>query len=256
MKYGFVYIWFDRKHKRYYIGCHWGTVDDGYICSSNWMRDAYKRRPNDFKRRILVTNIQCRNQLLLEEHKWLLMIKEEEIGNRYYNLRKHLWGHWTTDKNTLLTVGEKISLSHNRPEMKKLFSEQKIGDKNPMKRPEVAKKAGDSKKGMKAWNKGLTKDNNVSIRIRGEKHSLRMKGITPWNKGLKMNSQFKEKISNSGKGKFWYWNPDTLEETTLYKEDIIPYGFIKGRKPVSEKTRLKQSLNTTNYFKRIKESIL
>ena len=25
-KYGFVYIWHDRKHKRYYIGSHWIPV--------------------------------------------------------------------------------------------------------------------------------------------------------------------------------------------------------------------------------------
>lgn len=50
---GFVYIWRDRKHKRYYIGSHWGTPDDGYICSSPWMRQAYKHRPLDFKRRVL-----------------------------------------------------------------------------------------------------------------------------------------------------------------------------------------------------------
>ena len=56
-KYGFVYLQFDRKHKRYYVGCHWGTVDDGYICSSNWMRDTYNRRPQDFKRRILKKNL-------------------------------------------------------------------------------------------------------------------------------------------------------------------------------------------------------
>jgi len=30
-KYGFVYIWFDRKHKRYYIDSHWGKEDDSYI---------------------------------------------------------------------------------------------------------------------------------------------------------------------------------------------------------------------------------
>lgn len=41
-KYGFVYIWRDKKHNRYYIGCHWGTTDDGYICSSPWMKQAYK----------------------------------------------------------------------------------------------------------------------------------------------------------------------------------------------------------------------
>lgn len=27
-KYGFVYIWFDKKHKRFYIGCRWGTEND------------------------------------------------------------------------------------------------------------------------------------------------------------------------------------------------------------------------------------
>jgi hypothetical protein len=47
-KYGFVYIWYDRKHKRYYIGCHWGHENDGYICSSSWMMKAYKRRPQDY----------------------------------------------------------------------------------------------------------------------------------------------------------------------------------------------------------------
>ena len=52
-KYGFVYIWRDRKHKRYYVGSHWGTETDQYICSSSWMKNAYKRRPQDFKRRVV-----------------------------------------------------------------------------------------------------------------------------------------------------------------------------------------------------------
>ena len=42
-KYGFVYIWYDRKHKRYYIGSHWGSEDDGYICSSTHMNHAFNR---------------------------------------------------------------------------------------------------------------------------------------------------------------------------------------------------------------------
>lgn len=52
-KYGFVYLWHNKKHKRFYIGSHWGTEDDGYLCSSNWMRKSYYRNPQDFKRRIL-----------------------------------------------------------------------------------------------------------------------------------------------------------------------------------------------------------
>jgi hypothetical protein len=48
-KYGFVYIWYDRKRKMYYVGSHWGTIEDGYICSSNRMRDAYREDPKILK---------------------------------------------------------------------------------------------------------------------------------------------------------------------------------------------------------------
>lgn len=107
-KYGFIYIWLDRKRKMFYIGSHWGTETDGYICSSTRMRNAYRRRPHDFKRRTIQKNIQ-RNMLLDQEHKWLQYIKEDELGNKYYNLRKHKWGHWSTDEKTRVVVGQKIS---------------------------------------------------------------------------------------------------------------------------------------------------
>lgn len=108
-KYGFVYIWFDRKHKRFYIGSHWGTEDDGYICSSPWMRNAFKRRPNDFKRRLLKTNLESRKETLNEENRWLKLIKSNELGKRYYNLRNQEFGHWSADKNLLESTRERIS---------------------------------------------------------------------------------------------------------------------------------------------------
>jgi hypothetical protein len=107
-KYGFVYIWRDRKHKRYYIGSHWGLESDGYLCSSNWMRDAYKRRPNDFKRRILARVRTTRADLYLEEERWLKMIKPEEVKKRYYNLALGSTTHWTSTDNSL-SIREKIS---------------------------------------------------------------------------------------------------------------------------------------------------
>jgi hypothetical protein len=115
-KYGFVYIWFDRKHKRYYIGSHWGTENDGYVCSSRWMRNSYKRRPSDFKRRILRRIDSSRQDLLTEEYRWLEMILENEIGIKYYNLTRHLNGHWSTDDKNRLSVGQKISQSPHRSE--------------------------------------------------------------------------------------------------------------------------------------------
>lgn len=85
-KYGVVYCYRDRKHERLYIGCHWGYEGDGYICSSTWMRNAYRRRPQDFERHVIAVIKTNRADLLLEEQKWLQMIKPEEFGKRFYNL--------------------------------------------------------------------------------------------------------------------------------------------------------------------------
>lgn len=106
-KYGFVYIWFDCKHKRYYVGCHWGTEDDGYICSSNWMRNSYSRRPEDFKRRIIKTGISSKKETFLEETRYLGMIKPEELRIRYYNKMINLH-HWLCDDDKTKTVRQKM----------------------------------------------------------------------------------------------------------------------------------------------------
>ncbi len=89
-KYGFVYIWRDRKHKRYYIGSHWGTEDDGYICSSRWMRNSYRRRPEDFKRKTISKNLKSVRETFVEEQKWISLIKEFELGVRYYNRTRNV----------------------------------------------------------------------------------------------------------------------------------------------------------------------
>lgn len=114
-KYGFVYIWFDRKNKRYYIGCHWGTEDDGYICSSTWMRNSFNRRPQDFKRRIISRVYSNYNDLLEEEYRWLSFINPKEISPntkvpRYYNLSLSKNGHWAnSEEGRLKTLSERIS---------------------------------------------------------------------------------------------------------------------------------------------------
>lgn len=131
-KYGFVYIWFDRKHKRYYVGCRWGNINDGYVCSSVWMKKAYKNRPNDFKRRILKTDISTRKETYIEEQKYLNMIKPEEIKIKYYNMcitNNEVWHKY--DEN-IKTIGQKISASKKgkssgpcSPEKAKAISEAK-----------------------------------------------------------------------------------------------------------------------------------
>lgn len=121
-KYGFVYIWRDRKHNRYYVGSHWGYEDDGYICSSKWMRNAYNIRPTDFKRRVIVKVFSNRKDLLQKEEYYLSLIKDFELKTKYYNISKNIKDPWFQHPAKLASVSEKISIktkeAMQRPEVR------------------------------------------------------------------------------------------------------------------------------------------
>lgn len=86
---GFVYIWMDLKRKKFYIGSHSGSLDDGYIGSNKWLLNSYKARPETFKRRILEYYQEItRKELLDREQIWLSKIKYEELRIKYYNEKR------------------------------------------------------------------------------------------------------------------------------------------------------------------------
>jgi hypothetical protein len=123
---GFVYLWYDRKHKRFYLGKHWGTLSDGYICSSDWMKQAYKHRPQDFKRRILEW-VDDRKILADREEAWGLLIKKEELGKRYYNLKPPGGKHWHENPLMSVKVKDRIAvatkLAMAKPEVRERYLE-------------------------------------------------------------------------------------------------------------------------------------
>ena len=94
----------DYHEKPCFIG-----ISDGYICSSKWMKEAYKRRPQDFKRRIIAIVNTTRTMLYEEEGRWLAMIPDNELGKRYYNLNKEVHGIVLT-----LEMKEKIRRAQRR----------------------------------------------------------------------------------------------------------------------------------------------
>jgi hypothetical protein len=158
-KYGFVYIWFDRYRSMYYIGCHWGLENDGYLCSSNRMRDAYRRRPHDFKRRI-IDRTNNREELFELEYKWLKFIKPDEMGTKYYNLKNTKGEHWSKNESASKTIAEKIS------ETKKRFWASTESDITRKKMSDTYKIRGikpPSRKGISSWNKGLKKENDERV---------------------------------------------------------------------------------------------
>ncbi len=139
-KYGFVYVWRDKKRNMYYVGCHWGSEDDGYVCSSTRMRNVYKRRKEDFKRRIVHRVYTNRKELLVEEHKWLAQIKDDELGKKFYNHSKKHFGHWSATDN----AEEIKSLMNKKP----WTSERRLAASERMKEQQKDFRLIPRKKGM------------------------------------------------------------------------------------------------------------
>ena len=173
-KYGFIYIWFDKKNKMFYIGSHWGTETDGYICSSNWMRDAYRYRPHDFKRKILKKIYTNRFDLLKEEERWLSMIKDHEMiknnktkesrkNVRYYNISKTMKNPWHMTDEGIKSVGEKISIA-------------KTGKSTGPCSAEKAKAISEAKKAAFAARGGMSEEHRSALRgIKKKPHTKEWK---------------------------------------------------------------------------------
>ena len=93
---GFVYIWFDKKKNWFCIGSHIGDIEDGYTSSSKMFLKSYKKRPTDFKRRILYYHNSDHKTLLEKEQFYLDKIKFNELWSKeniklntckYYNIK-------------------------------------------------------------------------------------------------------------------------------------------------------------------------
>lgn len=82
----FIYMWFDKTRKMYYIGSHSGTEDDGYISTSKWFNYEYKYCPQDFKRRIL-KYYDDKKEMVKEEYRIIRTFHHTEYGKKYYNLK-------------------------------------------------------------------------------------------------------------------------------------------------------------------------
>lgn len=175
---GFVYIWRDSKRNMYYVGSHVGAIDDGYICSSKHMRQAYDRRPSDFKRKILYTQYGTREDLLKEESRWLSMIKEQELKTKYYNRERKTFG----SESEVYSSWSKRYWSD--PENRKTQSERMTGKKNPthserMKKmwadPEFKKKFDRSESNRKAWAGNDVRRQKQSELMKAKENSLEVR---------------------------------------------------------------------------------
>ena len=175
--YGFVYIWFDTRHQRFYVGSHWGSEDDGYICSSKWMREEFYRHRLTFKRRVISRIYTNRFDLVIEEQRWLDMIKREEVGTRYYNRSRIAF---SPPENHSEETKQKMRELWT-PERRKMWSED-----NPM--------SGKTGEQHHLFGSHRTEEQN-------RKQAEVMKGREPPNKGVPHTAEANEKNRQAHLGK-------------------------------------------------------
>jgi len=238
---GFIYIWRDSKHKRYYIGSHWGSENDSYICSSTNMKHAYKRRPKDFKRKIVQRLQNCLYTELLEiEYKWLKLAEKRK--ERYYNLNFSA-NHWASRDNSK-SIGQKISESHKSNPNWGQWSKGKIlSDETKEKLRQANKKQFQDlkqielrkNKSKELWNDPEYRSKCIASHT-GRKESdetRNRKRISMMGKNVgksygPLSKERKDNLSNVFKNMIWI--NDGIKNKRINIKQDIPFGYIRGRK--------------------------
>lgn len=100
---GFVYRWIDSSNGMYYIGCHKGSVDDGYIGSGTYFLKAYNKRPEKFNREILYVG-----EYFAELEDFILLELDASRDKMSYNLVNACRGQYEYTAE----IREKISKAH------------------------------------------------------------------------------------------------------------------------------------------------
>ena len=80
----FIYLWFDSKNRKFYLGYHGGHEDDKYTHSSNVMESFSKKNIPSYMRRRILARGSCSQMKQLEVD--LLNNRREKCWDKYYNV--------------------------------------------------------------------------------------------------------------------------------------------------------------------------
>lgn len=102
--FGFVYIWYDTKRKKFIIGSHYGDINDGYKTTTGgkYVVNIFRSRPHTMKRKILeYLRVDDCTVLKSIEQKYLDMRPNIRNNNRYYNIRQTACGFSSEESSKL-----------------------------------------------------------------------------------------------------------------------------------------------------------
>ena len=104
----FVYCWTDTLTGKLYIGKHKGSENDGYVSSSKYLMEEYRKRPEDFTRTIIASGCDA-DMISLERA--ILKSTNAASNTSFYNMHNNNGsGTYATQWHTEETK-KKLSLS-------------------------------------------------------------------------------------------------------------------------------------------------
>lgn len=247
-----------------------GSIDDGYVGSNDRLQNAYKKRPQDFKRRILHYHQPNDNQSLRDIEGFILQwhVKHEELnlkGNiniKYYNQKRCSYGGYNENSiiktKELSEKGLLYSQSEEGRERNKIL-QKSLFDNNshPLQREEIKikvkkinKKRGKERaENNELWMQSVVGKKSNSDRVRKNNYLLAQINEHPSQKKenkekftaiiqeLSRNKKLylqtdegRKKQSERMKNKKWYYNPTTLEKM-YFDQENIPDGWLPGMRP-------------------------
>lgn len=197
---GFVYIWMNTRSRKFYIGSHMGTTDDGYVGSGTLFAIKYYKEPENFKRRILQYVSGDVLDIRAAEEKWLALIEDGCLhGVKYYNRTKtvsfseysSLGTRWVTDGINL----------------KKIYPDQEVPD---------------------GWWLGHT-DKKLE-QLRSFRHTEEAKeAIRKFRTGIPHSPERIQKQKDTKKINENRWYTNGVESYQFSKDEEIPEGWYLGR---------------------------
>lgn len=192
-----------------YIGVHKGTPDDGYVCSSKYMKEEYKSRPEDFFREILEygTYSECQSK-----ETELLKSVSAAKNPLYYN-RHNGDGKLYAPEVMSEKTKQKIAASHKgrkkTEETKQRMSAAKRGTKLGPHTDEHRRKISQS-----CGNMPLERKQKIADAMRGKAKPPR-------------TQEHIDKITAKKKNTIWINDGHTSR--MIASIDVVPFGWQRGR---------------------------
>lgn len=229
---GFIYEWTNKRNGKKYIGSHIGELEDNYIGSGKYFKNAYNKEPHNFERKILqqIESKNIKEDIKYLENKFLNDFNVASDPN-YYNISGSYFGG---------DVYSNLNDDDKKTMILKWTSAQKIDRlNNPKKWEEIYKRQAKTRRSQEREIYQFTKEGNLIKRfeclaevideIGGSKGSLHstvngnrntFKGYR-WSYTKKPNALIKREYSGKGIKRGPQKNPSNHKNITY--QEVIQY---------------------------------